>query len=85
MQRLASIEEAVKDENREQLKREAHSLKGSSANSGAVGVQQIASRLEQMSASGEFSDAQETLAYLEAEFKEVRGFLADYLEAIQDA
>jgi CheY-like chemotaxis protein len=85
MQRLSSIQKAVKEEDREQLTREAHSLKGSSANSGAVGMQQIVSRLEQIGASGEFSDAQETLAYLETEFEKVRGFLVHFLEAIQDA
>jgi two-component system sensor histidine kinase/response regulator len=58
------------------IQREAHRLKGSSANVGACGLQAKAFELEQLGRAGSVDGAAALLAAIEAEFVRVQNFLA---------
>ena len=71
----------MRELNAEMFKREAHAIKGSSANMGAKGMREIASRLEEIGASGELDAAFEVLANMKSEFEQVSNFLKSYLSS----
>ncbi|MCG6133370.1 MAG: Hpt domain-containing protein [Nostoc sp. LLA-1] len=62
--------------NFQQLAREAHHLKGSSANIGAISMQQIAEKLEQLSHQQQCAGTTELVADLESFVKEIQAFLS---------
>lgn len=80
-ERLKTIESLVAGRDAEALRREAHTIKGSSANMGAPGMREIAARLEQVDPRTELTQALQLLEELKAEFEQVRKFFAGYLEA----
>ena len=70
--RLEKLREAVREEDLESLRHEAHSLRGSSANMGAPTMARISRELEQAGDSGNLGEASELLGTLEQEFGRVR-------------
>lgn len=69
--RLSGIREAVNSGNPTQLEREAHTLKGSSANLGAKALSAISYELEKMGRESELEGAEAIVERLEAEFTRV--------------
>ena len=65
--KITAIREAIAGGDAEAAKRAAHSLKGSSANVGARGMQQVCEQIEQAAAGGVLSQAPALLAQLEEE------------------
>jgi two-component system, sensor histidine kinase and response regulator len=71
-ERLGKLREAVREEGSEQLSHQAHSLSGSSANTGAPTMARISKELERAGDSGNLGKASELLGTLEQEFGRVR-------------
>jgi HPt (histidine-containing phosphotransfer) domain-containing protein len=65
--KIAAIRDAIAQQDATAVRRAAHSLKGSSANVGARGMQHVCERLEQDAASGSLEGAPALLAQLEEE------------------
>jgi two-component system, sensor histidine kinase and response regulator len=84
-QHLLALESALRELNAEMFKREAHTIKGSSANMGAKGMREIASRLEQIGASGELDPAFQVLASMKSEFEQVCNFFESYLTSREES
>lgn len=80
--RVRRMERAVSDRDGPRLQREAHSLKGSSGNAGAGGLQEMAHQLESLATRGELDEAAEALVRLKAEFGRVRRYFRDYLRTL---
>jgi two-component system, sensor histidine kinase and response regulator len=64
---IEAIRAAILQENRTALERQAHSLKGSSSNLGAVAVSKAAGQLERVARNGEMQQAREEFKILEVE------------------
>jgi len=73
--RLSGILEAVSSNNPTQLEREAHNLKGSSANLGAKQLSAISHELETRGRKSELEGAEAVVDRLESEFERVHAFL----------
>jgi two-component system sensor histidine kinase/response regulator len=82
-QRLADLEEALRKRNGEEVKRQTHTIKGSSANAGARGMQEIARRMEMVDSVEAPGMALELLDDLKSEFRRVDEYLQRYLDAEQ--
>ena len=82
-QRLADLEEALRKRNGEEVKRQTHTIKGSSANAGARGMQEIARRMEMVDSAEAPGMTLELLDDLKAEFRRVDEYLQRYLDAEQ--
>ncbi len=78
---IAGLESAVEGTDGEQLKLQAHAIKGSSANAGAGRLAEIAGRLEQIRIGGEIEKARELLEDLRNEFERVREYLQGLLDS----
>ncbi len=78
--RLASLGEAIRCQDLELVKREAHTLKGSSANAGAESMREKAYRLEKLSQEGSPEDMQKAFQDLAEQFERTRRMLEDYLD-----
>ena len=83
-QRLSALETAIREEDWTQVEHQAHATKGSSANTGASGMQRIASRLEQLGTKGELTPALELLTDLKTEFDAVSRFFDAYSHSQED-
>jgi HPt (histidine-containing phosphotransfer) domain-containing protein len=70
--RLEALNEAVREDDAPSVEREAHALKGSSVNMGALLMARICDRLEHAGRSGDLTPAPELLHQLEEEFERVR-------------
>jgi len=81
--RFSALDTHVQEKNAEGIHQEAHAIKGSSANAGAKGMQEIAARIEIMGASGEMEAAPEALESLKSEFWQVRDFLHSYVKNLK--
>ncbi len=77
--RLSSLEAFLSQQDAEQVHCEAHAIKGSSGNAGADGMEEIASRLEEISGRGELDSALDMFSSLRFEFEQVRQYLQTYL------
>jgi CheY-like chemotaxis protein len=73
--RLAALHEAVRHADAEALQREAHRLKGSSSQIGAVQVARLCAELEGHVRTADLTRAAETLGRLDAAFGRVRAHL----------
>jgi CheY-like chemotaxis protein/HPt (histidine-containing phosphotransfer) domain-containing protein len=80
-EQLKALESAVHESNGEEIRRRAHSIKGSSANAGARGMQEIARRLEQLRIDEGSVPDLDVLAEVRSEFEQVRRFFKTYLES----
>jgi PAS domain S-box-containing protein len=78
-ERLLAIESAIRENDDEAVRREAHGMKGASANAGAKRLQEIASRLEQTGTRGKLDGVSELMGSLKVEFEQVRDYLQAYL------
>jgi HPt (histidine-containing phosphotransfer) domain-containing protein len=65
--KIAAIKDGVAQGDAGAVKRAAHSLKGSSANVGAFGMQQVCEKIEHAAANGDLAPARELLPLLESE------------------
>ncbi|KZL51093.1 ATPase [Nodularia spumigena CENA596] len=74
---LEATKAAIASRNFQQLAREAHHLKGASANVGAISMQQAAERLEQLSHEDDCANTTELVSELEGFLQEIQAFLAD--------
>ncbi len=74
--RITGIRDAVASANPTQLEREAHNLKGSSANLGAKQLSEISFELEQKGRNSELDGAEAIVELLEKEFKRVQDCLS---------
>jgi CheY-like chemotaxis protein/HPt (histidine-containing phosphotransfer) domain-containing protein len=81
--RLAELESALQEKNTEEVQRQAHTIKGSSANAGATGLQEIARRMELVDAAETPGMALELLKDLTSEFERVNKYLQSYLDSRQ--
>lgn len=73
---LEGIRDAITHQERQTLERAAHSLKGSAASLGAVGVVPAAQALENLGREGKFAEAQAALPRLEAALARLAPLLA---------
>ncbi|MDB9375683.1 response regulator [Nodularia sphaerocarpa] len=73
---LEATKAAIATNNFQQLAREAHHLKGASANVGAISMQQAAEKLEQMSHQHDSSGTTELIVELEGFVQKITAFLA---------
>jgi CheY-like chemotaxis protein/HPt (histidine-containing phosphotransfer) domain-containing protein len=79
--RLTELESALRDRNAEEVKRQTHTIKGSSANAGAQGLQEIARRMELIDAEEVPGMASELLEDLKSEFRRVDDYLQQHLNS----
>jgi HPt (histidine-containing phosphotransfer) domain-containing protein len=73
-QRLASLGQAVDAGDAKAVREAAHTIKGSSGNMGATGMQHVAEHLERMAKEGDLSGAARSLDGLQTGFAAVRQF-----------
>jgi HPt (histidine-containing phosphotransfer) domain-containing protein len=78
---LEALEAALVAGNGEEVERQAHTIKGSSANAGAKGLQEIADRIERIGSGESPAQVLERLSEITSEFKRVRTFFKAYLES----
>jgi CheY-like chemotaxis protein/HPt (histidine-containing phosphotransfer) domain-containing protein len=78
---VTDLESAVRQEDGEALKVQAHAIRGSSANAGARRLEEIAVRLESIRIEKESEGARELLEDLRFEFERVREYLRDHVES----
>jgi HPt (histidine-containing phosphotransfer) domain-containing protein len=76
---LEEIREALSQSDARALARQAHGLKGSSANMGATKLSEIAMSLEMAAEKQVLDQAEDILTELEEEFERVKTHLAEYL------
>ena len=81
-ERLGDLESALGEGNTEEVMRQVHSIKGSSANAGAKGLQEIARRMEQTGAGMDACMPVELLEELRREFDRVRDYLRCHVDAM---
>ncbi len=80
---VADLESAVQGDDGEEVRLQAHAIKGSSANAGAKRLEEIAVRLEEIRVGKEPERAQALLDDLRSEFERVREYLQDHMESQQ--
>jgi CheY-like chemotaxis protein/HPt (histidine-containing phosphotransfer) domain-containing protein len=78
---LTALEAALHEGKGEEVERQAHTIKGSSANAGAKGMQEIADRIEQIGSGESPTQGLELLPEITSEFERVRTFFKAYLES----
>jgi len=64
---MAALEEAIASENTDNVRMHAHTIKGSSANIGALQVRETAARLEEAAKAGDISGAPLALTSMKAQ------------------
>jgi|GEM_PF-606521 len=82
-QHLKALESSVHESNGNELEHRAHTIKGSSANAGAKGMQDIAHRIEQLRSGADRAQGLELLSELRSEFERVRRYFKAYLASRQ--
>ena len=82
-QHLKALESSVHESNEEELEHWAHTIKGSSANAGAKGMQEIAGRIEEIHTGEDPAQGPELLSELRSEFERVRRYFKAYLVSRQ--
>ncbi len=82
-QHLKALESSVHEGNEEEVEHWAHTIKGSSANAGAKGMQEIAGRIEQFRTGEHPAQGPELLRELRSEFERVRRYFKAYLQSRQ--
>ncbi len=78
-EQLRFLEVALDEEDAEEVRARAHTLKGSSSNAGAIGVRDLAYELEKIGAGGELQQARGVFSELEDAFEQARQFLETHL------
>ena len=78
-QHLKALESSVHEGDGKEVERWAHTIKGSSANAGAKGMQEIAGRIEQVRTGEDPAQGLELLSELRSEFERVRRYFKAYV------
>ena len=78
-QLLKALEACVHEGNEQEMRQRAHTIKGSSANAGAKGMQEIADRIEQLGTAEDPAGGPKLLSELRSEFERVRRYFKAYL------
>ena len=76
---LKTLDAALNERNLTLVKHEAHSIKGSSANMGAMRMEQMACQMESIGKGKELADASNVLLSMNSELEELSTFFEDYL------
>ncbi len=71
-QQFLAMHSALSDDNSEDFRRAAHSLKSNSANFGALGLSEKAKQLEDLGKSGQLKQAAKPLEEAESEYTKVK-------------
>lgn len=74
-QRVAALDDLVRNGSCRDIQRTAHALKGSSGTIGAMELQNLAQKIEEAGRAENLADAQESLPSLKTEFERVREYL----------
>lgn len=77
---IYKLEQAINNKDAEQVRMQAHSLKGSSANIGAHDLSALCSELEQLAKNNTLNNATDLLAKIKTENVAVVAFLKNYME-----
>jgi CheY-like chemotaxis protein len=78
-QHLKALESSLHERNGKEMEHWAHTIKGSSANAGAKGMQEIAGRIEQFRTGEDPAKGPGLLSELRSEFERVRRYFKAYL------
>ncbi len=78
---LQTLEAFIQEKDAERVQHEAHTIKGFSANMGAIRMQESAYRLEQIGAAEDLDKAPEVFINLKAEFEQVRKYFQEYINS----
>lgn len=76
------IKKALDTQNSDELKHAAHTLKGSSANIGAIATEKAALALERRGGENNFNDTSSDLSALEEAFQATNTYFTDYVSSI---
>lgn len=77
--RICDLQQAYSDKDFDQLRRTAHSLKGSSGNVGATQMADLCLLVEQRGKEEELEGVDTLLSEIQQEFSTVRGIMSGYL------
>jgi len=80
-QRMCRLDQAIQSGVAAEVRIEAHSIKGASANMGADAVRDIAFRIEQMGAQESLDEASSALGQLRARFAVARDLFEKYADS----
>ena len=78
-QQIQQLEVALRERNGEEVRRRAHTFKGSSANAGAKRVQEVAYEMEKLGSSNQLEEAEAVFSLLKAAFEQAREYLQAHL------
>lgn len=79
IERLKTLHEVVQGNDADQIRRAAHSFKGSSSNIGALQLSALCAGLEKKALAGNLQGLVEDVQVIEQEFHQVQSLLTDYL------
>lgn len=79
-ERIAKLQSLVNTDDKEAIRRAAHSFKGSCSNVGATQLTSLCCDLEKKALAGNIAQLQEDLAAIEQEFAQVRNLLHEMVE-----
>jgi len=74
---------ALAESDTAEIKTVSHTLKGSSANIGATGMQNCALEMELVASDGDMSKAKDLMEKLKATFVETQAFYNDYMRSLE--
>ncbi|HUI53824.1 MAG TPA: PAS domain S-box protein [Bryobacteraceae bacterium] len=77
---IAALAEAVNSGDAGQVRRIAHSIKGSAANAGVLEIRQVAGKLEQQSRAGDLASAAAALPELSASFERAKPIMDQFVQ-----
>jgi HPt (histidine-containing phosphotransfer) domain-containing protein len=84
-EQIRCLEVSMGRKDGEEVRLRAHAIKGSSANAGAKGVQEVAVRLEEIALEKGSALALETVSDLKDAFEEAREYLQTYLRSAESS
>jgi histidine phosphotransfer protein HptB len=76
---IQQLEQAIAEQNPEQVRHHAHTLKGSAANVGAIALPALAYEMENMGRAGEISDAPALFEKITASYTELTNEVNRYM------
>lgn len=83
-ERLGHLAEGVRNADAEIVRREAHTIKGASANVGASGLRELAWAMERTDPVASADSAARLLVELHQESERVKAFIMDYLKSLSN-
>ena len=82
-EQIRGLEVALLEQDAEEVRGRAHTLKGSSANAGAKVMQELAYQMEKIGAGKEFAQAPDVCSELKDAFEQAREFLQAHLRSLE--